>query len=77
MRNIIGILFLFVSLFAAQAQELNCTVTLGHQKINTSNTQIFTTLERSLNDFMNNTRWSDQVFNQNEKVDCADRKSVV
>ena len=71
MRNIIGILFLFVSLLTTQAQELNCTVTLGHQKINTSNTQIFTTLERSLNDFMNNTRWSDQVFNQNEKVDCA------
>src|SRR5690606_3561947 len=42
-----------------------------YEKINITNTQIFRTLESSLNEFMNNTRWSSQVFNQSEKINCA------
>ena len=71
MRKFLTCLFLCVLAFSAKAQELNCTVTVGHDKISTTNRQIFQTLERSLNDFVNNTRWSNQVFNQNEKITCA------
>ena len=70
MRKILGILFLIVSVYSANSQELNCKVTVGHDRINVTNTQIFRTLEKALNDFMNNTRWSNQVFNQNEKISC-------
>ncbi len=70
MRKIFGILFFLVSVYSVNSQELNCKVTVGHDRVNVTNTQIFRTLEKSLNDFMNNTRWSNQVFNQNEKISC-------
>jgi len=62
-------LFLFFSC-SIYAQELNCNVTVGHDRVNVTNTQIFKTLEKALNDFMNNTRWSNQQFKQNEKINC-------
>jgi len=70
MHRIIKILFLLLFCCSAHTQELNCTITVGHDRINVTNTQIFKTLEKSLNDFMNNTRWSNQKFNQNEKINC-------
>lgn len=71
MRKILVFLYLLFSVYSVKSQELNCTVTVGHDRVNVTNTQIFRTLERALNDFMNSTRWSGQTFNQNEKIDCA------
>lgn len=71
MRKIFGIVFFMISLYSTKAQELNCTVTIGHDRVNTTNTQIFKTLQNALNDFMNGTRWGNQAFNQNEKIECA------
>lgn len=68
MRKIIGIIAVFISVYSVQAQEFNCTVRVGHDRVNVTNTQIFQTLERALTDFMNGTRWSGQAFNQNEKI---------
>lgn len=70
MRKIFGIVFFVISLYSVKAQELNCTVTVGHDRVNVTNTQIFRTLQTALNDFMNGTRWSNQAFNQNEKISC-------
>ena len=71
MRKIFGIVFFVISLYSVKAQELNCTVTIGHDRVNTTNTQVFKTLQNALNDFMNGTRWGNQAFNQNEKIECA------
>lgn len=71
MRKITGVLFFIFSTYLVNAQELNATVTVSHQRVNVTNTQIFRTLENSLNEFMNGTRWSNQTFNQSEKIDCS------
>lgn len=68
MRNIVT---LFVSLLAVNAmvaQELNCTVTVNSDQVGQTNQQIFKTLERSLNDFVNKTKWTNRVFNENERI---------
>ena len=70
MRNILTVLLVFC--FAmAQAQELNCTVTVNAEKIGATNNQVFKTLENALNEFVNRTDWTGQGFSQNERIDCS------
>lgn len=67
-----ALLFSFI-LFAfdgAIGQELNCTITVNSDQVGQTNQQIFTTLERSLNDFVNKTKWTDRVYNENERVNA-------
>lgn len=54
-----------------KAQELNCTVSVNYDKVGATNTQIFKSLERSLNEFVNNTAWTDQSYKSNEKINCS------
>lgn len=70
MRNWIIIGLLLVSFFG-YSQELNCSVKVNYQQITAANVQIFKTLERSLGEFINNTKWTTKVFNKNEKIDCS------
>lgn len=70
MYKYIGLLLLFIS-FTARAQELNCTVKVNADMITDANTQIFRTLEKSLNDFVNNTRWTNRNFGRSERIDCT------
>lgn len=53
------------------SQELNCIVKINSQSLTNSNQPIFKTLETSLNDFVNKTRWTNKKFKQNEKIDCT------
>ena len=69
--NKIIIFFLLLSCGISQAQELNCTVTVNAQKLSNANQQVFKTLETSLGEFVNQTHWTQQIFKQNEKIDCS------
>ena len=62
-------IFLFVS--ELSAQELNASVNINYQQIQGSNLQIFKTLETSLKEFLNQTKWTDRVVKPEEKVNCA------
>jgi hypothetical protein len=53
---------------AVSAQELNCVITVNSDQVGQTNQQIFRTLERSLNDFVNNTKWTNRVYRENERV---------
>lgn len=70
MRKILC-LFLVVVFNCAQAQELNCTVTVNAQKLPNANQSVFKTLETALNEFVNRTQWTSQAFKQNEKINCS------
>ena len=70
MRNIFSLVFVFIFGFT-QAQELNCEVTVNADKVVNANNQIFKTLEKSLNDFVNTTDWTGQAYKQNEKINCS------
>src|SRR5690606_13819231 len=68
MNRIVLVIGVALSFFSLKAQELNCKVTVGYDKITNVNPQIFKTLETSFNDFMNNTKWTSQSFSKNEKI---------
>ena len=57
--------------FSANAQELNCTVKINYERITDANTQVFKVLERSLTDFVNNTRWTSRDFERDERIECT------
>lgn len=69
MRKILFLLLLITG--SLQAQELNCKVSINYDRITNANPQIFKTLERSLTDFVNKTRWTNQTFKDNEKIECT------
>lgn len=55
----------------ADAQELNAKVTVNSSRVgNTVNKNVFQTLQTALNTFLNNRKWTKDVFSVNEKIDC-------
>ncbi|MEK6154319.1 DUF4835 family protein [Flavobacteriaceae bacterium 3-367] len=55
---------------AIEAQELNCVVTVNSDQVNQTNQQVFKTLERSLNDFVNKSKWTNRVYKENERLNA-------
>ncbi len=53
MKHLVLIFLFLVSLIPLKAQELNAQVIVNSDLVNQTNQQIFKTLERSLNEFMN------------------------
>lgn len=70
MRKILQIIVLLFTIAQVNSQELKCTITVNSDKIPGSNKQIFTTLENSLNEFVNQTRWTSFNYKPQERIDC-------
>jgi hypothetical protein len=68
-KYIVALLVFFTA--QVNAQELNCTVKINYERITDANPQVFQTLERSLTDFINNTRWGNRSFERSERIQCA------
>ncbi len=71
MRKITSLLFIFFTVITFTAQELNCLVTVNSDQIAGSNKQVFTTLERALSEYINQTKWTDRTVKPEERIDCA------
>ena len=70
MRSFLFFLLFIISFLPLSAQELNCTVTINSDQVAQTNQQVFKTLERSLNDFVNKNKWSNRVYKENERVNA-------
>ncbi|WP_108422903.1 DUF4835 family protein [Flagellimonas amoyensis] len=68
-KTLLSIFLLFISL-SLSAQELNCVVTVNSDQVGQTNQQIFRTLERSLNDFVNKSKWTNRTYRENERVNA-------
>lgn len=69
-KLVLSILLLCVVSFSI-AQELNCQIKVDVQQVNQTNQQIFKTLERSLNDFVNKTQWTNKKYAPSERINCS------
>lgn len=66
-------LFFILTIFTTkgESQELRARVSVSSSRVNnTVDKKAFTTLQTALNDFVNNRKWSNDVFAANEKIDC-------
>ncbi|MDO5106612.1 DUF4835 family protein [Capnocytophaga sp.] len=52
------------------AQELQSIITINTQQVNVSNKTIFKTLEKSLQEFINQTQWTHLKVRENERIRC-------
>ena len=70
--KIIYSLFFSFILINSHAQELNCQVIINTSQIQGSaNKQIFDQLQKSIFDFVNNRKWSNDIFGSQEKINCT------
>jgi hypothetical protein len=69
--------FFFLSLFllgsaTLRAQgELNATVKINTPQLVTVDRRVFDQLEVTLRDFLNNTKWTNESFEQDERIKCS------
>jgi hypothetical protein len=63
------LLFSFTFL-GAYAQELNCTVQVLSPQIQGTDKRIFETFQSAIYEFMNNRRWTDDQFLNQERIEC-------
>ena len=64
--------FIIALLFAdvVSAQELNCSISVISPRVQGSDKKIFTTLQQALVEFMNSTKWTNDKFKGEEKIEC-------
>ena len=53
------------------AQELEAKVVVNHQKIQGTNTSVFTTLQEAITEFLNTRKWSNAQYATREKISCS------
>ncbi len=70
MRNLVFLINLLITFFVS-SQELNCTLVVNAQQTGNENVQVFKTLEKQLNEFVNNTRWTSKNFKTQERIECS------
>lgn len=69
--KIILFLFSLLSLLPGQAQELNCRVQVILNANTTSiNKAVFTNMEKSISEFMNLRKWTDENYAPHQKINC-------
>jgi hypothetical protein len=68
----IAAVFLFtVTIASANSQEIQARLTVITNKISTQvNKNVFQTLQTTLTNFINNRKWTSDVFQANEKIQC-------
>ncbi len=70
-RKIVLIISFLLTVVITDAQELQARLTVITSRISTNiDKKIFNTLQTTLTNFINNRKWSADVFNPNEKIQC-------
>lgn len=67
---------LFMVLFAVipnlvRGQELRCHVSVSAPKIQGTNRELYSNMQRDIYEFMNNRRWSGHFFAEEERIECS------
>jgi len=73
MRNLS--IFLVLTVFAhtcmqLNAQELNARVNINYTQIETTKTDVFPKLQTTIEEFLNNHKWTEIAFRENERIQC-------
>ena len=70
MKKILFIILMWISL-GINAQELFCNVQVNASQIQTSDRQVFQTLQTAIYEFVNNTKWTDASVKNEERIECT------
>ena len=70
-RYIVASLIALCPMYKAVAQELEAKAVVNHQKIQGTNTSVFTTLQEAITEFLNTHKWSNAQYATREKIVCS------
>ncbi|MET3731558.1 DUF4835 family protein [Moheibacter stercoris] len=70
MSKLKALLVVLLISFSVSAQEFMARVTVDYSSVQASNNQVFQTLEKSLSDFINTTKWTDSRYKVHEKIEA-------
>lgn len=59
-----------IGIFPGNSQELMCNVEINTSLIEGTNKSVFETLQQSISDYFNETKWTNMIFSTNEKIEC-------
>lgn len=67
------ILVMLFGLFSAYTfgQELNCEVIVNAEQTGSTNITVFRTLQSSISEFVNQTKWTNREFQPHERINCS------
>jgi hypothetical protein len=71
MKQLSMIIVFLASAINLQAQELNAKVTVNSDRIQGTNRNVFVTMEKAINQFVNTTQWSSATWAINERIECT------
>lgn len=71
MNKVIVLVAFFLGIASLNAQELNCEVMVNAEQTGQTNLQVFKTLERSISELINQTSWTNQEFQNQERINCS------
>lgn len=63
-------IFIFLFCLPAAAQELQCRVEFNTQQLQNVSPSVFNTLQEAVEEYMNNTKFSEAQLAVNEKIEC-------
>lgn len=71
MKKLGIILFTLFAIHKITAQELNCRVDVITPKLQQTDPKVFTTLKQTIQEFMNNRKWSNYKLKNEERIECT------
>ncbi len=71
MRNLLVIFITLISFSLFAQEELNALVSINSDQVQSTNKQVFRTLETALSEFINQTKWTNKNFLPQERIKCA------
>ena len=69
--KILIIILLSISTISISAQELNCSVQINSSQVQGSDKSIFDAMQKSIFEFMNSRKWTNNVFKNSERIECT------
>jgi hypothetical protein len=66
----LGVFSLLLLSLPGISQELNCSVTINANQIQTSDRSIFKEMKNSIEQFMNTRKWTGDTYKNHEKINC-------
>ncbi len=69
-KSLLALLLFILIGSGLSGQELRCNISVQGQRIRTTNTTLFETMQSDLYEFMNNRKWTDHIFGMDERIEC-------
>ena len=71
MRYVACVVALLAMSISLGAQELKCNISINSEQVQGSNKAVFTTLQQSMEEFVNTQRWTNMTFQEKERIECS------